>query len=167
VTAAVCWAGSLRIDAARAATASVGRSNRCRLRRRLDSTVVGAAPNIGAVDLTRVGVAAIANLIGMTIGAAISIQQRMQYEFGGHGDPSRVASDFFVGSGTAVAPPFSVMVILAVLAALAALRGKWATIPVAVLCVLGLIGGIGFLGEPHTWKVIRPGSFTDRGPCTT
>jgi hypothetical protein len=37
VTAAVCWAGSLRIDAARAATASVGRSNRCRLRRR-DST---------------------------------------------------------------------------------------------------------------------------------
>ena len=111
------------------------------------------------MDLTRLGLAVIANLIGMTIGAAISIQQHMPYEFGGHGDPSRVASDFFVGSGTAVAPPFSVMVILAILAALAALPGKWATIPVALICLLGIIGGIGFLGEPHTWRVILPGSF--------
>ncbi len=108
------------------------------------------------MDLTRVGLVVIANLICMTIGAAISIQQRMPYEFGGHGDPSRVASDFFGGSGTAVAPPFSVMVILAALAVLAAFRGKWATIPVALICVLGIIGGIGFLGEPHTWRVIRP-----------
>jgi hypothetical protein len=111
------------------------------------------------VDLTRVGLAVIANLIGMAIGAVISIQQRMPYEFGGHGDPSRVASDFFGGSGTAVAPPFSVMVILAVLGVLAALRGKWATIPVALICVLAVIGGIGFLGEPHTWRVVQPGSF--------
>jgi hypothetical protein len=95
----------------------------------------------------------------MTIGAVISIQQRMPYEFGGHGDASRVASDFFGGGGTAVAPPFSVMVILALLGALAALRGKWAMIPVALICVLAIVGGVGFLGEPHTWRVIRPGSF--------
>jgi hypothetical protein len=121
--------------------------------------VRGRRINIGTVDPTRVGLAVVANLIGMTIGAVISIQQRMPYEFGGHGDPSRVASDFIGGGGTAVAPPLSIMVILAVLGAFAALRGKWATIPLALICVLAIIGGIGFLGEPHTWRVVRPSSF--------
>jgi hypothetical protein len=95
----------------------------------------------------------------MAIGAVISIQQRLPYEFGGHGDPGRVAADFFTGGGTAAAPPFPVMVILAVLGILAAFRSQWAAIAVALAGLSGVVGAVGYLGEPHTWRVLAAGSF--------
>lgn len=105
------------------------------------------------MTVTPLARAVAANLVLMVLGAVVSIQQHLPYEFGGHGNPDRVAQDFFSGGGTAAAPPFVVIVALAVLGLLAAAAGRGAAIAVGLVGVLGIVGVVGFAGEPHTWRV--------------
>jgi hypothetical protein len=91
----------------------------------------------------KLGAALIAYAI---VGTAIGIAARLPYQFGGVGDPARVAEEF-VTRGTAVSPPLVALAILAVAILIAAQRGLVGRIGSALLAVLGAVFIIPTLGE--------------------
>jgi hypothetical protein len=91
----------------------------------------------------KLGAALIAYAI---VGTAIGIAARLPYQFGGVGDPARVAEEF-VTRGTAVSPPLVALAILAVAILIAAQRGLVGRIGSALLAVLGAVFTIPTLGE--------------------
>jgi hypothetical protein len=86
-------------------------------------------------------------LIGYaSVGTVIGVAARLPYQFGGVGDPGRVAEDF-VARGTAVSPPLVALVILVVAIIIAAQRGLVGRIGSALLAVLAAIFLVPTLGE--------------------
>lgn len=88
----------------------------------------------------------------------VGILYRWPYQFGGPGDPDRVASDFLV-NGTAVSiPVVPVLILLLLFRFLVRSRNGWGTLAAVGLCILGVLVTIASLGEafaPHTPDVPR------------
>ena len=79
------------------------------------------------------------------IGAVVSIAERWPHQFGGHGDPDQMVTDF-IATGTALAPPLPIIVVLAVVAATMGRVDRWgfvataAVLPLAILMIVGAAG---------------------------
>lgn len=85
-------------------------------------------------------------LILMVVGAFISIAAGWPAQFGGKGDPDKVASEF-LSRGTATAPPFVPLLLFAIFAALARRGDGWGTAGVVGTMLLSIVFIIGSLGE--------------------
>ena len=70
------------------------------------------------------------------VGAFIAVTQRLPYHFGGEGDANNVWGDFVHGSGTAMSPPLSALMLFAA-AIIVATRRNWLGKVGAVIMVLG------------------------------
>jgi hypothetical protein len=91
-------------------------------------------------------VAAPVVVVLVALGAVVSIVQGWPHQFGGQGDPAHVASEF-LSSGTALAPPLLVLVILALVAACVRRGDRWGTIACWALVPLSALMIVGSLGE--------------------
>lgn len=81
----------------------------------------------------------------IVIGAVVSIAERWPHQFGGHGDPDHMVTDF-TATGTALAPPLPILVLLAFVALTVGRRDRWgflATIAVLPLAILMIVGSAG------------------------
>lgn len=97
------------------------------------------------------------NLATIVIGLVVSFAYKLPYEFGGHGDPNKMAEDF-VAHGTALAPPLVPIILLIAFTILAPSRKWWGTLSVIGLILLGVLFSIGQLGESFV-----PGGLTGFG----
>lgn len=82
----------------------------------------------------------------VVVTAAVSLLARWPYQFGGHGSRGHMLSDF-LQSGTALAPPLVVLLILGLSAALVRRRDAWGTVGCALVAVLSVLMVVGSLGE--------------------
>jgi cellobiose-specific phosphotransferase system component IIC len=78
--------------------------------------------------------------------AAVSVIARWPYQFGGHGSRAHMLSDF-LKSGTALAPPLAILILLGVSAVLVRRRDAWGTVGSAVVAALSVLMVAGSLGE--------------------
>ena len=91
------------------------------------------------------------------IGAVISIAERWPHQFGGHGDPDHMLTDF-IATGTSLAPPLPILVVLAIVAFTVGRRDRWglyATVAVLPLAILMIVGSGGEGLAPATTQVPR------------
>lgn len=88
----------------------------------------------------------------------VAIGFKLAYQFGGPGDPNKVASDFFF-SGTAItAPVVPILLALVLLIILVRNARWWGTLGAVGFCIVALLMFIGSLGEvlaPDTPDVPR------------
>jgi hypothetical protein len=89
---------------------------------------------------------AVALIAYAMVGTVIGVAARLPYQFGGVGDPARIAEDF-VARGTAVSPPLVALMILVVAIIIAAQRGRVGRIGSSLLAVLAAIFLVPTLGE--------------------
>ena len=92
-----------------------------------------------------------------SLGTVVCIVAGWPAQFGGPGNPNEVAGEF-LGRGTALSPPLSVMVALVVFALLAPSRRWWGALGAVGLCLLAVATFIGSMGEafaPSTPDVPR------------
>ena len=80
------------------------------------------------------------------LGAVVSVLARWPHQFGVHGDPRHMVTDF-VSSGTALAPPLIILIVFAVAAGLVGRRDRWGTAACVVVLIVSLLMIIGALGE--------------------
>ena len=80
------------------------------------------------------------------IAAAISLVERWPYQFGGHGSRAHMLSDF-LQSGTAVAPPLFILMILGVSAVLVRRLDAWGNVGCVLLIALAALMMTASLGE--------------------
>lgn len=80
------------------------------------------------------------------VGAVVSVLARWPHQFGGHGDPQHMLADF-VSSGTALAPPLAVLVLLVAASLVVRRRDRWGAVACVVLVVLSVLMVVGSLGE--------------------
>jgi hypothetical protein len=88
------------------------------------------------------------------LGTALGVVASLPYQFGGVGDPARVAEDF-VAKGTAVSPPLVALVILVVAMVIAAQRGLVGRLGSGALALLALVFLVATIGE-----IVGAGAFT-------
>ncbi|MBA2462328.1 MAG: hypothetical protein H0V45_11280 [Actinobacteria bacterium] len=83
------------------------------------------------------------------VAAVVAIDRGLPADFAGilDGDSANVLGEFLLWRGTAIAPPFPLIVAMAVLAFLAP-QHRLAT---GLLTAIGAGGVVGYLGEPQTW----------------
>jgi cytochrome bd-type quinol oxidase subunit 2 len=82
----------------------------------------------------------------VVVAAAVSLVARRPHQFGGHGSRAHMLSDF-LQSGTALAPPLVILVILGLAAVLVRRRDGWGTVGCALVAVLSVSMVVGSLGE--------------------
>jgi hypothetical protein len=92
------------------------------------------------------GLAAPAVFAVTVAAAAVSVIARWPYQFGGHGSRAHMLSDF-LKSGTALAPPLAILILLGVSAVLVRRRDAWGTVGSAVVAALSVLMVAGSLGE--------------------
>ena len=97
-------------------------------------------------------------LVVASFAAGWSIYYHLPNGFAGHGSPAQVGRDF-ITSGTALAPPLIMMVILAGGLALAARRSGWGTLGRILVGLVALVSIIGILGEPTFATGFESGHF--------
>lgn len=78
--------------------------------------------------------------------AGISLVARWPHQFAGHGDRSRMLADF-VGSGTALAPPLVLIVVLGLIAYGVQRADRWGTAAAILLIPVSAVMAIGAFGE--------------------
>lgn len=87
-------------------------------------------------------------------GTAIGIAMGLPYQFGGVGDPARVAEGF-ISKGTAVSPPLVALVVLIVAIVVAAWGGVLGRVGSGLLALLATIFFVATLGEVFGAEAFR------------
>jgi|SRR5579859_405744 len=85
---------------------------------------------------------------GAAIETVVGVTERWPAQFGGIGDPDKIASQW-ITMGTAISPPLFlfIAVILGGVLAFAATRRSWRVIGGGLIAAVGLIGVVSTLGE--------------------
>jgi len=96
---------------------------------------------------TALRVAVPAVVVVIAVEAIVSIAARWPYQWGGHGDPDKVLSEFVGHGGTALAPPLFLLVLLALVALGVQRRDRWGTVATVVLVPVSAILAVGAAGE--------------------
>lgn len=84
--------------------------------------------------------------------AVVSIVKRWPHAFGGAGDPDHMVADF-ASTGTALAPPLVVIVLLALAVVGLQFPGRWRFWATMLLVLLSVVMTVGALGELLTSPV--------------
>ena len=111
------------------------------------------------MQIKRLVMVAVLNLILQFIGAFISIAWKLPYEFGGRGDPNNVAQDFLHGGGTALSAPLIPLLILSVFLMLASRRDWWGMLAIGGIVLSSMLFIVAGLQEPILWRTLRSSSF--------
>lgn len=82
----------------------------------------------------------------IVVEAGVSIVERWPHAFGGAGDPDHIVAEF-VSTGTALAPPLVLIVVLALIAFALQLPGRWRSWASVLMVPLSLVLAVGALGE--------------------
>lgn len=91
-----------------------------------------------------------------SMGAKIALDEELPAEFAGIRTGKPVVVDFLTWFGTALSPPLPMMLAHAALTALALRGEKAGRLGVKGLTALGALFTIGMLGEPITYRALRP-----------
>lgn len=87
--------------------------------------------------------------LGLTaVETVIAVVAKWPAQFGGKGDPSKIASQW-VTKGTALSPPLFLMVAMAIALVLLSVAGRlaWTRVGAGLAAVVGAIGTVGAAGE--------------------
>ena len=93
------------------------------------------------------------------VAGAVAIVENLPAEFGGSRTGLTVTQDFLYGMGTAISPPFYTLMIQLLFLWLAPRKDAWGTAGVVGLTVIGLMTGMGALGEPINLRIFNPATF--------
>lgn len=98
-------------------------------------------------------------LISASVGTLLAIATHLPARFGSILDGNNVPQDFLLLNGTALSPDLALLVGQVVLTGCALRQGKARMVGVIGLTILGACYTLGQLGEPITFRALRPASF--------
>ena len=113
------------------------------------------------IKLKRLVLSSILYLIWASIATVVAVTLNLPAQFGGLTSALPVVQDFLYGMGTALSPPLWWMVPQALLTWLARNQmNRRSTWGVTGLMLFGASGFIGALGEPITYELLNPATFS-------
>jgi len=93
------------------------------------------------------------------IAGLVAIMENLPAEISGYSSDLTVTQGFLYGIGTALSPPLYTLMIQLAFLLLAPRINRWGTAGVLGLALIGLMTGIGALGEPINKRIFNPATF--------